>query len=84
MHALCNGEHALKHGKRALDDRVACTESSVFTPSISTGVYSFPVELAAKIAVKTVSLFLEDNEDSFDIVEWVLFDDKAERVYEAE
>ena len=26
-------------------------------PSISTGVYSFPVELAAKIAVKTVNRF---------------------------
>ena len=39
-------------------------------PSISTGVYSFPVELAAKIAVKTVNRFLQDNPDSFDLVEW--------------
>ena len=38
-------------------------------PSISTGVYSFPVELAAKIAVKTVNRFLQDNPDSFDLVE---------------
>lgn len=51
-------------------------------PSISTGVYSFPVELAAKIAVKTVSRFLNDNPDSFDLVEWVLFDDETERIYE--
>ena len=43
-------------------------------PSISTGVYSYPVELAAKVAVRTVSRFLEDNPDSFDLVEWVLFD----------
>ena len=57
---------------------------SIAFPSISTGVYSFPVELAAKIAVKTVSRFLEDNENSFDLVEWVLFDDKTESVYEAE
>ena len=38
-------------------------------PSISTGVYSFPVELAAKIAVKTVNRLLQDNPDSFDLVE---------------
>lgn len=64
---------ALEHGIR-----------SIAFPSISTGVYSFPVELAAKIAVKTVSRFLEDNENSFDIVEWVLFDDKTASVYETE
>ena len=53
-------------------------------PSISTGVYSFPVELAAKIAVKTVSRFMNGNPDSFELVEWVLFDDETERIYEGE
>lgn len=53
-------------------------------PSISTGVYSFPVELAAKIAVKTVSRFMNENPDSFELVEWVLFDDETERIYEGE
>ena len=64
---------ALEHGIR-----------SIAFPSISTGVYRFPVELAAKIAVKTVSRFLEDNENSFDLVEWVLFDSSTESVYEKE
>ncbi len=57
---------------------------SVAFPSISTGVYCFPVELAAKIGVKTVSRFLKDNKNSFDLVEWVLFDSGTESVYEAE
>ena len=57
---------------------------SIAFPSISTGVYCFPVELAAKIAVKTVSRFLEDNGNSFDLVEWVLFDSRTESVYEKE
>ena len=57
---------------------------SIAFPSISTGVYSFPVELAAKIAVHTVNRFLQDNPDSFDLVEWVLFDTHTESVYEAE
>ena len=57
---------------------------SIAFPSISTGVYSYPVELAAKVAVRTVRIFLEDNPDSFDLVEWVLFDSVTESVYEAE
>ena len=64
---------ALEHGIR-----------NIAFPSISTGVYSFPVELAAKIVVKTVSRFLEDNKNSFDLVEWVLFDDETDRIYEGE
>lgn len=53
-------------------------------PSISTGVYCFPVERAAKIAVDTVHRFLLENPDSFDLVEWVLFNDQATSAYETE
>jgi len=53
-------------------------------PSISTGVYHFPVKLAAKIAVKTVADFLRENPDKLDLVEWVLFDKITENTYEAE
>ncbi len=66
--------------KLAMDNGIR----SIAFPSISTGVYSFPVELAAKIAVHTVNRFLQDNPDSFDLVEWVLFDTQTESVYEAE
>lgn len=51
-------------------------------PSVSTGVYCFPVERAAKIAVETVHRFLQENPDSFDLVEWVLFNDQAASAYE--
>lgn len=40
--------------------------------------------MAAKIAVSTVVGFLRDNEDKFDLVEWVLFDENTEKVYEKE
>lgn len=53
-------------------------------PSISTGIYRFPVELAAKIAVSTVARFLSMNEGKFDLAEWVLFDERTAAVYEAE
>ena len=51
-------------------------------PSISTGVYHYPVKEAAKIAVGTVTEFLEEHPDAFDVVEWVLFDDNTMQVYE--
>lgn len=57
---------------------------SIAFPSISTGIYHFPVEQAAKIAVNTVKHFLDDNKEMFDLVEWVLFDEYTEKVYEAE
>lgn len=57
---------------------------SITFPSISMGVYSFSVELEAKIAVHTVNRFLQDNPDSFDLVECILFDTYTESVYEAE
>ena len=53
-------------------------------PSISTGIYRFPVELAAKVAVRTVAGFLAENENCFDLVEWVLFDEKTKEVYDQE
>ena len=53
-------------------------------PSISTGVYSFPVGLAARIAVNTVAGFLKEHPDDFDLVEWVLFDEHTELVYAIE
>ncbi len=51
-------------------------------PSISTGVYHYPVKEAACIAVETVSKFLAEHPDAFDVVEWILFDDKTMQVYE--
>lgn len=66
--------------KLAMDNGIR----TIAFPSISTGVYKFPVKLAAKIAVHTVAKFLQDNPGSFDLVEWVLFDEHTESVYEAE
>ncbi len=53
-------------------------------PSIATGVYHFPVELAAKIVISIVREFLEAYPDSFDLVEWVLFDEHTKRAYDKE
>ncbi len=57
---------------------------SIAFPSISTGVYHFPVDLAAKIAVGTVKRFLDANPGTVELVEWVLFDDRTYSYYEKE
>lgn len=50
-------------------------------PAISTGVYSFPLERATKIAVTEVKKFLEKN-DSIEKVIFVCFDDRTYETYE--
>lgn len=57
---------------------------SIAFPSIATGIYHFPVELAAKIAIGTVKRFLEQYPEAFDLIEWVLFDSNTMSVYESE
>ncbi len=53
-------------------------------PSISTGVYSFPLKNAAAIATRAVFNFAEENPESFDLVEWVCFDKETLAAYSAE
>ena len=52
-------------------------------PSIATGVYHFPIEQAAKIAIETTNAFLEAHPGSIELVEWVLFDDRTYQAYAA-
>jgi len=61
-----------------------CTQhkiSSISLPSISTGVYGYPVEEASRIAVKTVGDYLKDHPE-IKLVRFVLFDSKTHHVYE--
>lgn len=52
---------------------------TVAFPSISTGIFGYPVEKAAKIAVKTVKDYVKDKD--MEII-WVLFDDETKKVYD--
>lgn len=54
---------------------------SVAFPSISTGAYGFPLNEAAVIALKTVITYLKTHTD-IRMVRFVLFNQKAYRVYE--
>ena len=50
--------------------------------SISTGVYSYPLQEAAKIAVRTVRDVLQEYPEAFDDVLWVLFDKTTRSAYD--
>ena len=55
--------------------------TSISFPSISTGVYRYPVEQAAEIAVREIMTFLENNKD-MEKVQMVCFDEATYRAYE--
>lgn len=57
---------------------------SVAFPSISTGVYHFPLQEAAEIAVWTAREFVTQNPEALDQIMWVLFDSGTFDVYRAE
>ena len=50
-------------------------------PSISTGVYGYPVKNAAAVAVSAAHDFIEENTDHFDLIEWVCFDETTLKAY---
>ena len=55
---------------------------SIAFPSISTGVYSYPLREAAEIAVHAVSEFVSANPDAMDEIIWVLFDAGTKAAYD--
>lgn len=51
-------------------------------PSVSTGIYHFPVELAAKTAIGTAREFTEGHPGELEEILWVLFDARTKLVYD--
>ncbi|MEJ2616627.1 MAG: O-acetyl-ADP-ribose deacetylase [Ignavibacteriaceae bacterium] len=66
--------------KNSLSLAVERKFKSVAFPSISTGVYRFPLERAVNIALSETKKFFDDNEDLEKIV-FVCFDDRTKDVY---
>ncbi len=61
-----------------------CTQNKIFSiafPSISTGIYGYPVEEASHIALKTVIDYLK-NHTEIKLVRFVLFDSNTYNTYE--
>lgn len=66
--------------KNSLQLTVEYRIKSIAFPAISTGVYSFPIERAAEIAVKTVKEFLM-SDNSIEKVMFACFSERDYRIY---
>lgn len=80
-----------KHGEAALlessyECSLAVADASgcrqVAFPSISTGIYRFPLDMAAPIAIRTIGQFLKHSK-SVETVTMVCFDDRTFAAYAA-
>ncbi|HTX76713.1 MAG TPA: O-acetyl-ADP-ribose deacetylase [Terracidiphilus sp.] len=76
------GEDALLAGcyRRALELAREHGARSIAFPAISTGIYGFPSERAAKIAVETVKAHADAS--GVEMVNFVCFDEETRRVYD--
>ena len=52
-------------------------------PSISTGVYGYPLNSAANVAVLAVKDFADNDPEAFELIEWVCFDERTLNAYSA-
>lgn len=55
---------------------------SIAFPSISTGVFSYPLDQAAKVAVDAVAEFIKKHPDSLDVVVWTLLGNETKTAYD--
>jgi len=83
-HGGNHGEAELLAGcyRQSLELAMKHSIRSVAFPSISTGVYSYPVQQAAEIAVVTVREVITEHQEAFDEILWVLFDERTKLVYD--
>ncbi len=76
------GEDGLLAGcyRRALELAQEHNAKSIAFPAISTGIYGFPQERAARIAVDTVKAHVDQS--GVEVVNFVCFDDRTLGIYE--
>ena len=55
---------------------------SIAFPNISTGVYGYPKDQAAKVAVQTVKAYLKAQETGLERIVFVCFDEENYRLYQ--
>ena len=59
--------------RTSLDVAAQAGARSVAFPSISTGIYGYPVELAAPVALRAVDAWIAEHPDALESVTFVLF-----------
>ncbi len=67
--------------RRSLEVALENGVKTIAFPAISTGVYGYPLQLAAEIAINTVCDFVNAHE-GLTLVRFVLFDTRGLKIYE--
>ncbi len=67
--------------RRSLEVAVDTQCGSVAFPSLSTGAYGYPIDLAAQTALRTVMTFLREHKQP-ELVRFVLFDQATLEIFE--
>lgn len=68
--------------KNSLDLALKHQIRRIAFPSISTGIYHFPVELAAETAATETDGFLREHDGELEEILWVLFDERTKLIYD--
>lgn len=68
--------------KNSLDLALKHQIRRIAFPSISTGIYHFPVELAAETAANETDGFLREHDGELEEILWVLFDERTKLIYD--
>lgn len=68
--------------KNSLAEAMRVGARKIAFPSISTGVYAYPLGEAARVAAGAVRETIEQNAGAFDHIVWVLFDPATKAAYD--
>ncbi len=69
------------YGSLARADQLGCR--SIALPAISTGIFGFPKDRAARISLEAIERYLEDHpQTGLEVVKVVLFDEETFRAFE--
>ncbi len=69
--------------RNSLEVAMANAVRTIAFPAISTGIYGYPMDLAAEVATRTVVEVLDSHPGAIDAVTFVCFDERARSVFEA-
>jgi O-acetyl-ADP-ribose deacetylase len=56
--------------------------TSIAFPSISTGVYGYPIEMACPVAINTITTFLKNESHKYNLVRFIFFSGPDYAIYE--
>nr|ACO10762.1 MACRO domain-containing protein 1 [Caligus rogercresseyi] len=76
-----NSEHLKSCYRKSMELLIAKGLRSIAFPCISTGIYGYPSDKAAEVALQTIRSFIQDNSESVDSVIFCVFLDKDMQYY---